>query len=111
MLRVLETNDGVQTTELSLAQGEASGPYANDQGSSTHVVIVIRGAVESRIEERNDRLIAGDCAIIPRGAKYRLVGASEKDAAMVLVNVPPVYDAGVIKPYKFWGRASEGNAR
>src|SRR5579872_3858466 len=101
MFAILETHDGAQTALMTLGHGEESGPFGNEHATSTQVLVVIRGSLDARIEDRHLQLHPGDSVIVARDAQHQFIGSSTQEAIAVCVYVPPFYRSEGERPQRF----------
>jgi len=88
---VLETRDGVQTAEMILEPGEASGSKCNEHPQSVQVLFLASGCLRAEIGDRSFLLRAGESAIVPRGRAHRFANEGTEPARTFNVYVPAAY--------------------
>lgn len=73
--------------------GQSTGTkFLHHGGDET--LLIISGQLELELEDRKERLGAGDSVFIPRGALHRLTNIGDDDCTSVFVLSPPEYTEG-----------------
>ena len=88
---VLTTGQLAQTAVMRLAQGEESGPLANEHPRSEQVLYVVRGEVEGEIGDEHVVVRQGESVIVPREVPHRFVNRKAEIAITFNVYTPPAY--------------------